>query len=63
MIEKEHNLFWRFSKMKHLVFYGIEVEDTYMFIMDCCESLLKVWVVEQSRVEFVNFQLHGNVKL
>lgn len=63
MTGEEHNLFWRFTKMKPPIFCGIESEDAYEFIINCHKRVHKMGAVERYGIEFITFQLMGDTKL
>ncbi|XP_059301842.1 uncharacterized protein LOC132053752 [Lycium ferocissimum] len=63
MTGEEHDLFWRFTKMKPPIFYGTESEEAYEFIIDCHARLHKIGVVDKYGMEFVTFQFLGDAKL
>lgn len=46
MTGDENNLFYKFFKIKHLVFYVSETEDAHDFINDYHDMIHKIGIVE-----------------
>lgn len=57
MINNELGLFYKFMKIKPLVFKGIEFEDEIECLIDCYEYLYKMGIVERHGMDLVSFKL------
>ncbi|KAF3657744.1 putative pre-mRNA-processing factor 6-like [Capsicum annuum] len=63
MIGYEHDLFFKFIKMKPLIFHSTKFEDAYKLIIDCHEKLHNMGVVERYGMELVTFLFQGDAKI